>query len=416
MSKERLTGKRAVWFGLLGTPVLLVAAITLLGVTAGSAGPSTAAKPATAARASQVVGEPVSDVTALGSGEQTFAELQAYWTPERMANAQPYPMTTSAQASTSDGSVQSVPQTSGSGQIAMMAPSGGVETASVPIGQTVGALTEPFHADIPFTRWQWFGRYLRNVPAGSPNMVISTVHKMFFTQDHDGNGTTNDFVCSSSSIGADGIWTAGHCVDNGLNGAGANGGASTNMFFCPSYDSNQGGVNPTAGCWGASERWYWSTFRATGDADYDFGGADATDNPIIGPQAGLIGNYTGWNGLSWNFGNVHWMAFGYPAGAPFNGGTIMTCASSLGYIDEWFAGNDFSLAMGCDMTGGSSGGPWIMQFGRPTQPGGLNARWLNGHNDWRHNAEPGEMNTPYFDERACLMYEAINDVDLGNCP
>ena len=40
MSKKGLTGKRAVWFGLLGTPVLLVAAVTLIGVTAGSAGPA----------------------------------------------------------------------------------------------------------------------------------------------------------------------------------------------------------------------------------------------------------------------------------------------------------------------------------------------------------------------------------------
>jgi hypothetical protein len=328
-----------------------------------------------------------------------------------MADAQPYPLPTVENATKAEGTIESVPQ-SGPGQLAMMSADGSLETASVPAPASTGALTEPFHADIPFTRWQWFGRYLRNVPAGSPNMVISTVHKMFFTQDPDGPGPSGplNFVCSSSTIGADGVWTAGHCVNNGVNNL-----FSTNVLFCPSYDSNQGGINPTAGCWGAAELWTWCPQWCTGgDLDYDFGGSDATDTGTT--QATLIGNYTGTNGLAWNFGNVHWMAFGYPQGAPFNGGTIMTAASSLGYVDEAVGGGDFSLAMGSDLTGGSSGGPWIWQFGRPSQPGGFNGRYLNGHNDWRHLSEPNEMATPYFNTRACLMYEAINDVDLGNCP
>jgi hypothetical protein len=413
MSKERLTGRRAVWFGLLGTPVLLVAAITLIGVTAGSAGPSTTAGPVAT---SQVVGGPVRHVTELGNGTQTLAELKAYWSvPGRMANAIARPTPTTDHTSLPEGSVQSIPQTGPVGQLAMMRSDGTAVEGTAPTGQSANALTEPFHADVPFSRWQWFGRYLRNVPAGSPNMVISTVHKMFFSQ---GGG---NFVCSSSSIGPDGVWTAGHCVHNGSGGPGA--GFSTNVLFCPSYDSTQGGVNPTAGCWGAEELWTWCPQWCTnGDLDYDFGGSDASDNPVIGPQTGMIGNYTGFNGLAWNFGNVHWLAFGYPQGSPFNGGTIMTAASSLGYVDEATGGGDFSIAMGSDLTGGSSGGPWIWQFGRPSQPGGFNGRFLNGHNDWRHDnintpeLEEPEMNTPYFNTRACLMFEAINDVDLGNCP
>jgi hypothetical protein len=406
MSKERLTGKRAVWFGLLGTPVLLVAAITLIGVTAGAAGPTTTAGPSAAAATSQVAGGPLKHTTAFGAGQQSIQDLKAYWTPARMAAAIPKEMTPSAPPVTQEGTVQSMPQVGSVGQLAMMRPNGTVVEGTAPTAQSANALTEPYHGDIPFSRWQWFGRYLRNVPAGSPNMVISTVHKMFFTQ----NGT--DFVCSSSTIGVDGVWTAGHCVSDGSSTF------STNVLFCPSYDSTQGGVNPVAGCWGAQNLWVWSPqWHVNGDLDYDFGGADASDNPVIGPQSGLIGNFTGWNGLAWNFGNVHWLAFGYPV-ATFGGGTIMTAASSFGYVDEATGGGDFSVAMGSDLTGGSSGGPWIWQFGRPTQPGGFNGRFLNGHNDWRHTNpnEPTEMNSPYFNTRSCLMYEAINEVDLGNCP
>ena len=108
MSNERLTGKRAVWFGLLATPVLLVAAITLVGVTAGSAGPTTSG-PAAAARTSQVVGGPVSHTTALGSGQQTLAELKAYWSaPGRMANAIPVPAPTAGTPSIQEGTIQAI--------------------------------------------------------------------------------------------------------------------------------------------------------------------------------------------------------------------------------------------------------------------------------------------------------------------
>ena len=40
--KPRLTGKRAVWLGLVATPVLVVAAVATIGVAGSSAGPATA--------------------------------------------------------------------------------------------------------------------------------------------------------------------------------------------------------------------------------------------------------------------------------------------------------------------------------------------------------------------------------------
>jgi hypothetical protein len=67
------------------------------------------------------------------------------------------------------------------------------------------------------------------------------------------------------------------------------------------------------------------------------------------------------------------------------------------------------------MTGGTSGGPWIFQFGRPGQPGGGGGNFLNGHNSWRHTAEPEELNTPYFDCRAVILYNFINDTTVA-CP
>jgi V8-like Glu-specific endopeptidase len=403
MSKERLTGKRAVWFGLLGTPVLLVAAITLIGVTAGSAGPSTPALQAGSTLSAD--GVTVSHVTALGSGQQTLAELQAYWTPERMANAKPYPMESSSAASSAEGSVESIPQSSGSLKGLWQRPDGSVQVTDLSQPNSAGALTEPYHGAIPYTQWQWFGRYLRNVPAGSPNLAISAVHKMFFTQ----NGS--NFVCSSSTIGVDGAWTAGHCVSDGSNTF------STNVLVCPSYDN---GINPTAGCWGADTLWTLVAWHTTGNLDEDMGGIDTSDTGTV--NATQIGNFTGALGFGACFTNAacningNWLAMGYPAAAPFGGGKIETCASSLGYDDDAVAGGLASWAIGCDMTGGSSGGPWIYGFGRNGgQPGGAALNFVVGHNDWRHTAIVNELNSPQFNCRAIVMYNSINGTAIA-CP
>jgi hypothetical protein len=407
MSKRRLTGKRAVWFGLLGTPVLLVAAITLVGVTAGSAGPATGAK----ANAAQAATDIDSHVNA-----QTAEQIAAYWTPQRMSAAQQYPQGEISTPTPAEGSVQTVPQATGKPGAAIMRADGSVDTQTVPAAST-GALTEPFHANVPYTQYQWFGRYLRNVPAGSPNLAISAQAKMFFSQDHDGNGSISNFVCSASSIGPDAVWTAGHCVNNGIMDPndGANDGWSSNILFCPSYDVDQGGVNPNAGCWASTTPvsfFGWTDGLQNLDFDYDFGAVDSA-TPSIAPAAGLIGNFTGWLGAAWNWGNQNWVSLGYPQAAPFNGGKIEVCLSSLGYADDGGASVPNSVAIGCDMTGGSSGGPWILGFGRfGGQPGGNAALWINGHNDWRHNAEPNEMASPYYDCRTVTLYNAVNETSI----
>lgn len=403
--RAKLSPKGAIWSGLIASPVIVVAAVAFIGVMTGSAGPTavSAAQAGVIASADGVAVRPSS------SESQTVAEVAAFWTPERMSQAEPYPMPTRDGGSSAAGSVQTVPQATGpAGTVAGTLPSGAVASGTgTPQGGSTDALTEPYHANVPFSRWSYMGAYRR--------YPMWTVHKMFFQQDHDGNGTVSSFVCSSSTIGVDGVWTAGHCLNNGLNGAGANGGWSSNISFCPSYDN---AIN-IDGCWGveANDMWVLTEWYATGDLDGDLGGADATPTSTAGN--GLIGNTTGTLGLAWNFpANQHWVGFGYPQGSPFNGQKIITCQSSLGYLDdaEPPASAVDSVAMGCDMTGGSSGGPWVISWGFTGQQGGGGNNWVNGHNDWRHTAEPGEMASMYYDTRACLIYELVNDVDLGNCP
>jgi hypothetical protein len=44
------------------------------------------------------------------------------------------------------------------------------------------------------------------------------------------------------------------------------------------------------------------------------------------------------------------------------------------------------------MTGGCSGGPWVMGFG--------SNNYVNGHNSYRPNNQPLEIYSPYFGDNA----------------
>ena len=161
----------------------------------------------------------------------------------------------------------------------------------------------------PFQRWSWFGKYL--------TYPTSTVGKLFFTIPGQGN-----FVCSASVIGTHVIATAGHCVsDPGILG--------TNFLFCPSYN-RVAGVNPVRGCWGWRKFWVTGQWFASGNFDRDYAciilnRTNSTTGRSVGSQTGVLGR--AWNWPTKQMTIVH----GYPAGSPFAGNGIHTCAST-----EWY--------------------------------------------------------------------------------
>jgi V8-like Glu-specific endopeptidase len=427
MRRTPLTGKRAIWLGLLATPALIVGAVALLGVTAGSAGPNAPAATALPSGVTQQGGI-LTKETDLGKGVQTLAQLQSYWTPERMANAQPVARPTPKASARTMGTMERMPQVTGGRRVAVQLANGTVQTHAVPeSGSSIQTFTEAFHEQVPFMRWDWFGKYRPISPfnlENSENRAISAVHKMFFSAPGGG-----DFVCSSSTIGIDAAWTAGHCVHNG---DGVAGNFSTNVMFCPSYDSAQGGINPNVGCWGAEALTTTTGWALDGNIELDLGGADASDNPVNGPHVGPIGNVTGWVPFIYadttGFGafNDAWAAFGYPAAPPFNGGKMHVCSSGFGYIDDSdAAAAGTSISIGCDMTGGSSGGPWYLWLGKAGQAGGAPlfgddfcCNFVGGHNSWGHvgGLSPAEMNSPFYNCSSIAIWVDVNDAGPITCP
>jgi hypothetical protein len=380
---RKLTGKRAVWLGLVATPVLVVAAVAMVGVAGSSAGPATVQQ--------AIPGLTADGATVVRQETVSAAAVQALWTPERMANATPMIQTMSA---------ATAPEIAGNSATGAPGFAGGVTASGQPVPapsptgmpQTSGGMLPADGAyPGPKASFKWYPRYV-TYPQG-------TVGKMFFDQDHDGNGTYSSFACSGSVIfvqRVDVVQVAGHCMNNGLNGAGAGLGWSTNILFCPSYLN---GVNPLRGCWA----WDGSGFVRTpwftnGSFDTDWGYFRTAATGTV--FANEIANVTGGLGFAWNQGRDQlWWNWGYPGlpNPPFNGGELVLCSSEHRYDIDAGIGPS-SNSMGCGSGRGSSGGPWV------TSLGGTNAVpiYINSVNSWIFLAEEGvEIQGPYADTDAC---------------
>ena len=204
-----------------------------------------------------------------------------------------------------------------------------------------------------------------------------TIGKLFFNQ----NG--GSWVASAASIGNSAIWTAGHCVHAGNNSPS---GWSTNLVFVPAYKD---GVAPF-GKFTAKQlfcRTNWYAHGNPGGLFEDMGAG------ILNPLNGrTLSQVVGWLGFAWNFPrNQVWTSLGYPAEAPFNGQRMFQDTAAYAN-DGSVPGSPATIGIGCSMTGGCSGGPWVMGFG--------STNYVNGHNSYRPNSQPLEIYSPYFGDNA----------------
>jgi len=189
------------------------------------------------------------------------------------------------------------------------------------------------------------------------------------------------YSCSGSVV-TDGrpgyslVLTAGHCViDKGK--------FATNWVFIPGYDRISGTsftdcLNQSSYCWEASGLFVDSAFasqkRFNNTAvlnDFAFAviparDGDATLEETTGGSYGIL-----YAGVS---AGDTLSAFGYPAAAPYDGTDLTYCKGPIGTDPN--TGNG-TWSMACDMTGGSSGGPWFS--GDPSTYGGATLRSLNSY-------------------------------------
>ena len=213
--------------------------------------------------------------------------------------------------------------------------------------------------------------------------VVQTTGKVFFTL-----GGTN-YVCSGSSTVAANkslVQTAGHCLNEGP------GAFATNFTFVPAYDD---GAAPH-GRFVAAELHTSSQWANQGDLNYDIGYA------VVGTSGGsTLTGAVGAQGVGFNLArNATMYAFGYPAASPYDGSDIAWCHGPVAN-DTW--GGSSTQGMVCNMTGGSSGGPWFINYNATSGIGTLNSL-----NSFKYNGGPlsNRMFGPYFGSVVQGVYNA----------
>jgi len=357
----------------------LFIAFTMLAVMfLGTAGSQVVAAPPASLPAALIQAQDGGGIV-LASSSPEWSAATKVWTKEEMLAAKPFPLKT----------VEGKPNF----DISPAAPDGppGFSPSALP-ADVQGALVnaEPDFLEITsplgYTYPPPFTRYPRFWMTQFPHVTIGV---LFFTM-YGGN-----YRCSAASVGNYAIWTAGHCVHAG-DGSGA--GWAYNVVFVPAYKD---GVAPM-GTWTASNLGTFTGWAASGDLRYDSGFAIL--NTLSGQK---ISQRVGNLGFAWNQGtNLHWFTIGYPAAAPFSGKYQVMCASSYAYSDTSF-GTPYPVAVGCDQTGGTSGGPRIWQFSYSA--GATN--YVNGDNSYRYTTpnHPLELFSPYFNtDTGNMFYYALS--------
>jgi hypothetical protein len=190
-----------------------------------------------------------------------------------------------------------------------------------------------------------------------------------------------NWVCSASAVtdsraGYSLVLTAGHCAYDEVNKQFA-----TNWTYVPSYDTAPTFTCPqsTYGCWTTAQGGIvvHNGYATAGGFNtqatvYDYAIA------IVGPggkngttQLESLGTYPiAYPAISTG-GSVH--AFGYPAAGRYKGKDLTYCTGPT-FNDS--ANSNLTWGIACNMTGGSSGGPWLGSF---TQTGGGVLTSLNSY-------------------------------------
>ena len=226
-----------------------------------------------------------------------------------------------------------------------------------------------------------------------------------------------DWICSGSVVNGSNeaptnyavVLTAGHCVYDGSEGW------SFNFMYIPRFDEipDYDCADAIYGCWTATQLGVHDSFHPSGfgpdgalRVDYGFalvgpggnGGAVPAD---LDDATGGYGLYTSDQLVAHNV--VKW-AFGYPAGGRYKGKDLTYCTGTTSN-DPYLSG---TWGMVCNMTGGSSGGPWIMGTTNPATYS--DTTLLTSVNSYGYSGV-NSMFGPRFNAATGTIFAAVQDGD-----
>jgi V8-like Glu-specific endopeptidase len=312
-----------------------LALASTIALTLGGAGSATAVEVSTASGAA----------TLLSTVDDTAQRAaQDYWTPERMAAAQPADRVV-AQGPATVGS--SAGSTAAAPAAPAPAPRSTLALGDAPrVGRDTRSAADVVTGAAVSTGTPW---------TGSP-AAVKEVGRLFFTQ---GGG---NYECSASSVDSAAgnvVVTAGHCLTE-------SGTASTNVVFVPGLT----GTTRPYGTWSAT-RLFTTTQWKDGDQtsaaalNYDVGFA------VVQSSGGkTLAETVGSFDIDFTSALDRVTVFGYPGrGAKADGTTLQYCTGTRFTDVASNADATTDRATLCAMAGGSSGGPWLSDFDATTGAG-----------------------------------------------
>jgi hypothetical protein len=201
-----------------------------------------------------------------------------------------------------------------------------------------------------------------------------------------------NYVCSGTSVAASAglslVWTAGHCVHEGP------GSYATNFMFAPAYID---GTTPY-GKWASTALQTTSQWASSGDFTYDVGAARVVPGEGAAPS-GTLADIQAPRPVAFNYGvtvnSTRFKSYGYPAAGKFNGQRMYMCDSAVARRDG--SGSTDPMGIGCDMTGGSSGGGWIDSAGA-----------VASVNSYIYKSLKNVMHGPYQGSVAQSLYDSMD--------
>jgi V8-like Glu-specific endopeptidase len=231
-------------------------------------------------------------------------------------------------------------------------------------------------------------------------LVYKASGKVYF--EMGGNG----YICSGAVVQDNRtdyslVLTAGHCAYDETGRAFA-----TNWMFIPQFDSNPTYTcaQTAFGCWTAEALVVHSGYATAGAYNtqatvHDYaiavvgpGGKSKVDQLDARVGAFLI-----------RFSSVdpgtQTYAFGYPAAGQYGGSDLVY---STGKVQNDPLNNNLTYALGSDMTGGSSGGPWMTAFT-------AGAGTLTSVNSYTYRSVKNVMHGPKFDVRTQAVFSAADN-------
>jgi V8-like Glu-specific endopeptidase len=202
-------------------------------------------------------------------------------------------------------------------------------------------------------------------------LVLHTTGKVLFTLN-SGNYICSGTVVNDARATYSTVLTAGHCGYDKNDG-----GFARNWMFIPEFDTNPTYTcsQSTYGCWTAAALVIHNGFFTAGSFntqatthDWTFavvgsGGKSGTaqlDNTVGSFALSTTNLSTG--------GQV--FAFGYPAAGQYHGSDLTYCSDQV-FSDT--LNSSLTWGIDCNMTGGSSGGPWLTSFDKTTAVGTISS-------------------------------------------